>query len=188
MPTDYFQVEVRVNGQPVGDFAPRDYAFLMENQVRGSLDVDNDFRVRYYDMAPFGHKDTWGGVAGTNWLLREDVRDYIENDFTTMLQDIFETEVTDWGLPGGLDSRWGSEGIPNFLSVDINDGGVYFHTPAGNNSRIRLTSYPGGSWAGYPRVSDKIEASLTHEMFRNTAKVTTKCRAAAMPASDALAA
>jgi hypothetical protein len=165
-PTDYFQVEVLVDGVPVGDFDPREYAFLMENQALGSLDADNDFLVRYYDMAPFGHKQAWGGAAGTNWLLRDDVPDYIQNDFTVMLQDIFDTEVTDWGLPGGLDPRWGSGDTPNFLSVDINESDTYFHTTAGSNSHIHLTSFPGG-WDGYTSVPDRLEATLTHEMFHN---------------------
>jgi hypothetical protein len=52
-------------------------------------------------MAPMGHKDNWGGAPGTNWLLRQNVRPYVENDLAPMIQDIFHMMVNDWNMPNG---------------------------------------------------------------------------------------
>ena len=68
-PTDYLHVDVTVGdgtspARATGRTFRSHYAFLMENQVRTDLgDGVNDLLVRYYDMAPFGHKETRGNPA-----------------------------------------------------------------------------------------------------------------------------
>jgi len=169
-PTDCFQYVVLVDGTPLFDSVP--YAFLLENQISAPLDAQNELLVRYYDMAPMGHKDNWGGAPGTNWLLRKDVRPYVENQLVQIIKDAFDAMVNEWGFgpPHPQWRDWASgwaDGRSNVLTVDIGHPDTWFHTGGGVHHAIHLQPYAGVE-DGYDDVSQWYKSILAQ--FTNESK------------------
>ncbi len=122
VPTDYFRVDVLVNGLPVPGY-DLDYAFLMENQYEIDLEPDgkNDYkaRIHYCDMFPFGKTDP------ASWIDRSLVHEHISNSLAPMIQTVFDTEVNTWGF-GPLHDAWD---VDNVLEIVVGDGGTFSHVP-----------------------------------------------------------
>lgn len=174
-PTDYFEVTIGVNGQPIPDYGPRRYAFLMENQELVGLPdlaregaTPNELIVYYCDMFPFG----WGKGQMLN---RNAVPNYVRNRLIPEMIKATVTQTNVWGMgpwhAGWNGRRRGENGeYEKRLSMALGLNGEWYHGP-GTEGKVGGHDFITIKAARFePAYADLLDMHMSvffHELFHN---------------------
>jgi len=146
-PTDYFLYNIYINDPHVPAIGPVEHAFLMENQYEADLGtddatgIDHSVRVHHCDMFPFGQGNT---IA--SWLPRAQAHTHVNSSLIPMMQEIFDTEVNNWGFES-LHPGWDEDRV---VEVYVSEGDTYFHLGGGV---YHYGHYDGVKWTPEQRIA-----------------------------------